>query len=139
MDRRKFMQNAAAVAAASFTAEMTLSQRAEAFEGVMIEGLPYHFATPVICEPDREQSMAPPGSNIGPGGAPTSKLMAGMADPRLPTMPEKPTLLDFYRYRIPNPSHLLQSANYAMQNNMDEKVILACLLHDISVDGFLRT
>ena len=58
MDRRKFMNRAAAVAAASFTTDMTLSQRAEAFEGVMIEGLPYHVGKPVICEPDRERSMA---------------------------------------------------------------------------------
>ena len=127
------------MAAASFTAEMTLSQRAEAFEGVMIQGLPYHVGRPIICEPDRERSMAPPGSRIGGGGAPSAKLVAGMDDPRLPLMPKKPTLLDFYRYRIPNPSHLLQSANLAMKNGMDEKVILACLLHDISVEGFLRT
>jgi len=139
MDRRKFMNRAAAVAAASFTTDMTLSQRAEAFEGVMIEGLPYHVGKPVICEPDRERSMAPPGSRIGGGGAPSGKLVAGMDDPRLPPMPKKPTLLDFYRYRIPNPSHLLQSANLAMKNGMDEKVILACLLHDISVEGFIRT
>ena len=65
MDRRKFMNRAAAVAAASFTTDMTLSQRAEAFEGVMIEGLPYHVGKPVICEPDRERSMAPTGSRIG--------------------------------------------------------------------------
>ncbi|SVA71952.1 uncharacterized protein METZ01_LOCUS124806, partial [marine metagenome] len=128
MDRRTFMNRAAAAAAATFTAEMTLSQRAEAFEGVMIDGLPYHLATPILCEPDRERSMLPPGSNVGTGGAPTSKLVAGMADPRLPSMPKNPTLLDFYRYRIPNPSHLLQSANLAMKNGMDEKVILACLL-----------
>ena len=71
MDRRKFMNKAAAIAAASFTADMTLSQRAEAFEGVMIEGLPYHVGQPVICEPDRERSMAAPGSRIGGGGAPS--------------------------------------------------------------------
>ena len=52
MDRRTFMNRAAAAAAATFTAEMTLSQRAEAFEGVMIDGLPYHLATPILCEPD---------------------------------------------------------------------------------------
>ena len=124
MDRRKFMNKAAAVAAASFTADMTLSQRAEAFEGVMIEGLPYHVGQPVICEPDRERTMAPPGSRIGGGGAPSGKLVAGMEDPRLPLMPKRPTLLDFYRYRIPNPSHLLQSANLAMKNGMEEKSTL---------------
>ena len=95
MDRRKFMNRAAAVAAASFTTDMTLSQRAEAFEGVMIEGLPYHVGKPVICEPDRERSMAPPGSRIGGGGAPSGKLVAGMDDPRLPPMPKKANAVRF--------------------------------------------
>ena len=139
MDRRVFMTRAAAAAAATFTAEMTLSQRAEAFEGVMIDGLPRQVALPTLCEPDRERSMRPPGSNPSGGGAPDLKLVAGMPDPRLPPMPERPSLLDFYRYRIPNPSHMLQSANLAMKEGMDEKVILACLLHDISVSGFIRT
>jgi hypothetical protein len=139
MDRRSFMARAGAAAAATFTAEMTLSERAEAFEGVMIDGLPRQVTLPVLCEPDRERSMLAPGSNPSGGGVPDLKLVAGMPDPRLPSMPERPTLLDFYRYRIPNPSHMLQSANLAMKNGMDEKVILACLLHDISVSGLIRT
>ena len=139
MDRRTFMTRAAAAAAATFTADMTLSQRAEAFEGVMIDGLARQVAMPTLCEPDRARSMSPPGSNPGGGGAPDLKLAAGMPDPRLPPMPQRPTLLDFYRYRIPNPSHMLQSANLAVQNGFDEKVVLACLLHDISVSGFIRT
>ena len=95
MDRRKFMNNAAVAAAATFTADMTLSQRAEAFEGVMIDSLPYHVGKPVLCEPERERSMDPPGSKLPPGGVPTAKLVAGMDDPRLPPMPRNPTLLDF--------------------------------------------
>src|SRR5690554_4943092 len=138
MDRRKFMNRAAAIAAASFTAEMTLSQRAETFEGVMIDGLAREVAKPTICHPDAERTMVPPGTNI-PGGAPDGKLIAGMNDPRLPLMPAQPTLMDFFRYRMPNPSHLLQSANLAVQNGMDEKVVMACLLHDFSVEAFVRT
>ena len=137
MDRRTFMNCTAAAAAATFTAEMTLSQRAEAFEGVMIDGLARHIEKPFLCEPDEPRSMAPPGSN-SQGGAPPSKYMAGMDDPRLPRMPERPTLLDIFRHRMANPAHLLQSANLAMQEGMDEKVILACLLHDISVEAFIR-
>ena len=138
MDRRTFMNRSAAIAAATFTAEMTLMQRADAFEGVMAEGLAREVVKPVLCHPDMERSMEPPGQP-GPGGAPKDKLVAGMDDPRLPKMPDKPTLADFYRYRIPNPAHLLQSANLAMKEGMSEKVILACLLHDISVEGFIRT
>jgi hypothetical protein len=60
-------------------------------------------------------------------------------DPRLPAMPEKPTLLDFFRYRFaPSQQHLLQSANLARKNGLPEKMILACLLHDIAVIGFIR-
>jgi len=58
-------------------------------------------------------------------------------DPRLPPMPEKPTLVDFFRLRLGNTQHMLQSARLAKQNGHGEKVILACLLHDISVTGFI--
>lgn len=138
MDRRSFMNRAAVAAAATFTADMTLSQRADAFEGVMINGLPRETVKPVLCEPDMERTMVPPTTPV-PGGAPPAKMVAGMDDPRLPKMPERPTLLDFYRYRDPNPSHSLQSANLALQNGLDEKVVLACLLHDFSVESFIRT
>jgi hypothetical protein len=59
-------------------------------------------------------------------------------DPRLPRMPDRPTLLDYFRYRFAPASHLLQSARLAQQNGMSEKVILACLLHDIAITGFIR-
>lgn len=60
-------------------------------------------------------------------------------DPRLPTMPEKPTLVDFFKYRFgPSKQHLLQSAELARKNGLSEKMILACLLHDISVIAFFR-
>lgn len=58
-------------------------------------------------------------------------------DARLPAMPKKPTLLDFFRLRFGNTQHLLQSARLAKLNGHDEKVITACLLHDISVTGFI--
>ena len=52
-------------------------------------------------------------------------------------MPAKPTLLDFFTYRFGPSQHLLQSARLAKLNGCSEKVILGCLLHDISVVGFL--
>ena len=62
-------------------------------------------------------------------------------DPRLPPMPDKPTLLDFFRCRfaVAPQAHLLQSANLAQNNGLPDKMVLACLLHDISVAGFIRT
>ena len=58
-------------------------------------------------------------------------------DPRIPPMPEKPTLMDFFRLRLGYTAHLLQSAKLARDSGQDEKVVLACLLHDISVIGLI--
>ncbi len=60
------------------------------------------------------------------------------ADPRLPQMPDKPTLVDFFRCRFASTAHLLQSATHALKAGLDEKVVLACLLHDIGVVSFIR-
>jgi hypothetical protein len=51
---------------------------------------------------------------------------------RLPPVPEKPTLVDYFSLRFNATSnHVLQSANRAMTNGMSEEIILACLLHDV--------
>ena len=59
-------------------------------------------------------------------------------DPRLPPMPDKPNLIDFFRLRFGPSAHLLQSARLALKAGHDEKIVLACLLHDVSVVGFIR-
>ena len=59
-------------------------------------------------------------------------------DPRLAPMPEKPTLFDFFKYRFGPANHLLQSARLATKNGTSEKIILACLLHDSAILGFIR-
>jgi hypothetical protein len=59
-------------------------------------------------------------------------------DSRLPAMPEKPTLIDYFRGRFASTAHLLQSATHALKAGMPEKVVLACLLHDIAVVSFIR-
>jgi hypothetical protein len=67
--------------------------------------------------------------------------IAMMGDnPALPKMPERPTLADFFRLRLGQKSvmHLLQSARIALANDMDEKVVIAALLHDIAVGGLVR-
>jgi hypothetical protein len=50
---------------------------------------------------------------------------------RLEPMPANPTLADFFKYRFAPANHVLQSATRAMKTGMSEKVILACLLHDV--------
>ena len=67
------------------------------------------------------------------------RLLMG-EDPRLPPMPAKPTLLDFFRCRfdIVVQEHLLQSAALAQKNGHSDRIVLACLLHDIALAGFIR-
>ena len=58
---------------------------------------------------------------------------------KLAPMPEKPTLVDFFRLRFNRTSpHVLQSAALATRNGMSEEIILACLLHDV-VQEIMRT
>ena len=60
-------------------------------------------------------------------------------DPRLKPMPDRPTLIDYFRLRFPpGQQHLLQSAALAREAGCPDKVVLACLLHDISVIAFLK-
>jgi hypothetical protein len=66
------------------------------------------------------------------------KYMLMGDDPRLPKMPAKPTLLDYFRCRFASMNHLLQSATHALKAGLPEKTILACLLHDVAVVGFIR-
>ena len=68
---------------------------------------------------------------------PGKHLLMG-ADPRLPKMPATPTLIAFFKARFASTAHLLQSATHALKGGQPEKVVLACLLHDIGVASFIR-
>ncbi len=59
-------------------------------------------------------------------------------DPRLARMPAQPTLFDFFKCRFGPATHMLQSARLAQKNGCSEKIVLACLLHDIATSGFIR-
>src|SRR5437763_3348989 len=50
--------------------------------------------------------------------------------PRLPPMPEAPTLVDFFKLRFTGTAHLLQSARLAQKRGTSEETVLACLIHD---------
>jgi len=50
---------------------------------------------------------------------------------RLPPLPAKPTLVDYFNLRFTNTAnHCFQSANRAMKTGMSEEIVLSCLLHD---------
>ena len=118
------------------TTPQTLSERADELEVRQMRELGARIVKKSLLFKlaDGEQSLA---GGIGQGTG--ERLLMG-EDPRLPRMPEKPTLLDFFKYRFdPSHQHLLQSANLARKNGLPEKMVLACLLHDIAVVGFIRS
>jgi hypothetical protein len=70
---------------------------------------------------------------------PGTVMMMG-DNPALPKMPAAPTLADFFEHRIDGITkrHLLSSATRALADGQDEKIVLACLLHDISNACLIR-
>ncbi len=57
---------------------------------------------------------------------------------RLPPMPARPTLVDFFEIRFQSTQHVLQSASLAQRGGASEEVVLACLLHDLG-QSLMRT
>ena len=62
-------------------------------------------------------------------------------NPALPPMPARPRLMDFFRYRFNDITirHLLTSAEQALKQGMEEKIVLAVLLHDLSNGCMIRS
>jgi predicted HD phosphohydrolase len=112
MDRRTFL---AAVGGAGVVELMSPAQKAEALEAAMVQELD---------RAAQEAKKPRMGGNTG--------------EDDLPPMPEKPTLIDFFRLRFAPARHLLQSAARAQEVGMPERTIMACLLHDISVSNLVR-
>jgi hypothetical protein len=134
MDRTELFEKAKILAAERITDAMGQDEKMETLEIAMMELLDV-------------QIMQPPIGRIGTfasGGvtAASGRWLMG-DDPRLPKMPEKPALLDFFRLRFTldkrGSTHLMQSAALALKNGAPEKMVLACLLHDISVVAFIRS
>lgn len=115
MNRRIFLKATSALAGTgAAAATLSVADRAEALEHAMIETLDAETA------PER-----PP--------------LRGSEDKEpLSVMPAKPTLLDFFEHRFAPASHVLQSATRAMKHGMSEEIVLACLLHDLSVTNLVR-
>ena len=112
----------------------TTMQRAEAAEHAMSEELDRIVVKSVLYTSGERDPRVPV-----PRPPDQGKLYLMGHDPRLPKMPDKPTLFDFFRYRFGPSAHMLQSARLAQKNGVSEKIVLACLLHDIAVAGFIRS
>lgn len=116
------------------TADMRPEEKDELLELTMMQLLDRNVAVPFF------------GRAGAQGGGYVNRILGKYLmhdDPRLPQMPEKPTLIDFFKKRIllkeGGGNHLLQSANLALKNGLSEKLVLACLLHDIAVTCYIRT
>ena len=114
----------------------TMSERADALEERMMHELE-HIVTKSVLVNLTDGKVAMEGGNELLARNPGKVMLMG-PDPRLPPMPETPTLVDYFRCRFASTSHLLQSATHALKGGQSEKVVLACLLHDIAVVSFIR-
>jgi len=112
---------------------MDTLQKAEAAEHALSQELDRIVVKSVIYTSGERDPREPPYRPPDQG-----KLYMMGDDPRLPKMPERPTLFDFFKYRFGPSTHLLQSARLAMKRGENEKIVLACLLHDIANIGFIR-
>ena len=97
-----------------------------------------------MCGPDEYLIMPQPIATTGTGVPNAEAELLGrlkpgtvfmMGDnPALPKMPERPMLVDFFERRGSDITvrHLLSSATRAAADGHEDKVVMACLLHDIS-------
>jgi len=113
----------------------TPMEQADAIERAMIEELEQAIVVKSVIYTSGLRD--PRGPVQRPVNASGKRYMMGQ-DPRLPRMPEKPTLVDYFTHRFGPTQHLLQSARLAQKNGASEKIVLACLLHDIATAGFIR-
>jgi len=140
IDRRKFFTS---VGGAAAVALMTSEEKADALEHFMEEELEDHMLDqgrqlgkyPTVAELEAQNHDLTRRARRGIGGI---FVPRGDNDLRaLPEMPKKPTLIDFFKYRFGTGTHVQQSAARALQTGMPEKVVLACLLHDV-VNNLMR-
>lgn len=135
LSQEELVAEASRIAAARATPDMSVEQKDELLESVMMSLLDRKVALPFFGKVAQLATGGP--KAFGP----SLHLMHN--EPRLPKMPTAPTLVDFFERRFllnrRGGVHLLQSAKLAMKNGLPEKLVLACLLHDIAVVCFIRT
>jgi len=128
------VEQAKALAAERSHDDMDLATKVDVLEAAMMELLDIQIMKPAVA---RVASLATGGLPAASG-----QWLIG-DDPRLPAMPQAPTLMDFFERRVlldkRGGNHLLQSAKLAMENGLPEHMVLACLLHDISVICLIRS
>ena len=123
VDRRTFL---ATVGVGALEA-MSPEDRAEELEHYMMHELDESVMPEgggegsALLGPDQEAPRPPRG---------TGRLFMPREE-ALPPMPENPTLEDFFRLRFAPATHVLQSAQHALETDQPESTVIACLLHDV--------
>jgi hypothetical protein len=116
IDRRAFL---ASLGTAAVVEAMPSEARADALEHHMMGQLDEQ------ASPNNDLAVRRgTGSIFAPGGAQREIKT-------LDQMPEKPTLVDFFKLRFAPATHVLQSATDALKKGEKEEMVLACLLHDV--------
>jgi hypothetical protein len=127
IDRRAFFAGLGGVAA---VAAMADEAKAEALEHHML--LQLNVANQAAAQPGTAKKF-PTAAEVEaqietqPSRRGTGNLFVSRVGnvKKLPPLPERPTLVDFYKLRfMATSNHCLQSANRAMQNGMSEEIIL---------------
>lgn len=92
---------------------LSLSERAEALERKMSDELDVLVSKSALFNmADGKLGASNTGSEVRNR---SGKYFLMGDDPRLPKMPAKPTLLDFFKYRAKGINHMLQSATHALK------------------------
>jgi predicted HD phosphohydrolase len=122
VDRRVFL---ATLGSAAAIKAMPDEAKAEALE---------HYMTEMLDEQASGNELTirrGAGTLFGAGGPGGNGNGNGRKVTELEKMPDKPTLVDFFKYRFAPATHVLQSATDAMRKGEKEETILACLMHDV--------
>lgn len=128
--KQTLVHRAMARAEAAITGDMSVDQKADALEDALSDELDVMIVPP--------GALAHPQFPVPPDEFPKGHVQMH-SEPRLPKMPPVPTLIDFYKLRWAPASHVLQSAALARRNGYGDRIVIACLLHDVSVHGLIRT
>jgi hypothetical protein len=121
------------------SAGLSMSERADALEFTLLEELNAYAAKSVLyVSGEVDPTVIKSNASAFLSSRPGATMLQG-DDPRLQKMPKQPTLQDFFKYRFVAANHVLQSARLALKNGYEEKIVIACLLHDIANAGFIRS
>ena len=93
---------------------MSLSEQADELEERMMHELNEKIATKSVLFTMADGKVGMESGADLMARNPGKHFLMG-ADPRLPKMPDKPQLIDFFRQRFASTNHLLQSATHALK------------------------